>query len=234
MLRSFSKGKGGRKRKAFTRLLTALITWWFLWKRTHGTDDKPFPPTLEQVLDGCVHYATAPARWGAALLEDIEEWTPRQVQMAHGFMALATLGIAFIVGETGRKRRERLDRERKPPRPRRPKPKPATPATPGDGWVAPRSNLPDEATLRRNLQQYGANLARAMALKREHGDLSADQERLLAGKFDELRETVRMTEEILAHVVSVRERAEAARAEAARRAAEQHPDGCPCCIVSGG
>ena len=82
---------------------------------------------------------------------------------------------------------------------------------------------------KRQLQQYGANLARAMALKREHGDLTPDQEKLLEQKFDELRETIRMTEEILAHVVSVRE-----RAEAEKRAAAEHPQGCPCCVVSGG
>ena len=210
MLSGSVHGKGRRKRKLFTRVVTALITWYFLWKRTQATDDAPWPPTLEQVLDGCVYYATSPTRWLSDMMEDVGRWSPRRTQAAHGLLALITLGIAMVVGEAGRKRR--LEGERRRTRPRRkPKPPPPKPEAPGAGWAPapkPKTDLPDEATLRRNLQQYGANLARAMALKREHGDLTPDQEKLLEQKFDELRETIRMTEEILAHVVSVRERAE--------------------------
>ena len=229
MLSGSVHGKGRRKRKLFTRVVTALITWYFLWKRTQATDDAPWPPTLEQVLDGCVYYATSPTRWLSDMMEDVGRWSPRRTQAAHGLLALMTLAMAMVVGEAGRKRR--IEKERKRPKRRKPKP-PPKPEAPGAGWAPapkPKPDLPDEATLRRNLQQYGANLARAMALKREHGDLTPDQEKLLESKFDELRETIRMTEEILAHVVSVRE-----RAEAEKRAAAEHPQGCPCCVVSGG
>ena len=75
--------------------------------------------------------------------------------------------------------RLRSDRRKRVKRPKPPPPK--KPEAPGAGWAPapkPKPDLPDEATLRRNLQQYGANLARAMALKREHGDLTPDQEKL--------------------------------------------------------
>ena len=75
--------------------------------------------------------------------------------------------------------------------------------------------LPDEATLQTNLQKYHANLARAMKLKREHGDLTKDQEQILTDKFEEMRETIRMTEEILAMVRAQKQR----DAEALERAA---------------
>ena len=168
MLSGSVHGKGRRKRKLFTRVVTALITWYFLWKRTQATDDAPWPPTLEQVLDGCVYYATLPTRWLSDMMEDVGRWSPRRTQAAHGVLALMTLAIAMSIGEAGRKRR--LEGERRRTRPRRkPKPPPPKPEAPGAGWAPapkPKTDLPDEATLRRNLQQYGANLARAMALKR--------------------------------------------------------------------
>ena len=105
MLRGSTHGKGRRKRKLFTRVVTALVTWYFLWKRTQATDDAPWPPTLEQVLDGCVWYATSPTRWLSEMMENMETWSPRRTQAAHGLLALMTLAIAMAVGEAGRKRR---------------------------------------------------------------------------------------------------------------------------------
>ena len=105
MLSGSVHGKGRRKRKLFTRVVTALITWYFLWKRTQATDDAPWPPTLEQVLDGCVYYATSPTRWLSDMMEDVGRWSPRRTQAAHGLLALMTLAMAMSIGEAGRKRR---------------------------------------------------------------------------------------------------------------------------------
>ena len=95
MLSGSVHGKGRRKRKLFTRVVTALITWYFLWKRTQATDDAPWPPTLEQVLDGFVWYATSPTRWLSDLMENMQTWSPRRTQAAHGLLALMTLARAM-------------------------------------------------------------------------------------------------------------------------------------------
>lgn len=64
------------------------------------------------------------------------------------------------------------------------------------------THLPSEAELAMHLHTYNMNLARALALKRAHGDLSRDQAQVLARKFDDMRETIRMTEDLLAYVRS--------------------------------
>lgn len=63
-------------------------------------------------------------------------------------------------------------------------------------------NLPSEAELAMHLHTYNTNLARALELKRAHGDLSRDEAQVLARKFDDMRETIRMTEDLLAYVRS--------------------------------
>ena len=79
----------------------------------------------------------------------------------------------------------------------------------------------------------GWDSTQAMKLKREHGDLTPDQEKILATKFDEMRETIRMTEEVLGHVRAAKRR-DARRSAAARDAAERADLACGTCAVVGG
>lgn len=64
------------------------------------------------------------------------------------------------------------------------------------------ADLPSESTLRAHLHTYTTNLARALELKRTKGDLTRSQNQLLTKKFQEMRETIRMTENLLQHLTS--------------------------------
>lgn len=64
----------------------------------------------------------------------------------------------------------------------------------------PKRDLPTEATLRAHLEIYTSNLARALELTGTHGDLTQEEHQILSKKFEEMRETICMTEDLLEHV----------------------------------
>lgn len=63
-----------------------------------------------------------------------------------------------------------------------------------------KRDLPTEATLRAHLEIYTSNLARALELKGTRGDLTKEEHQILSKKFEEMRETICMTEDLLEHV----------------------------------
>lgn len=62
--------------------------------------------------------------------------------------------------------------------------------------------VPSEATLKNHLRIYKENLAKATALRAEQGDLDPAQNKILDAKFDDMRSTITMTEELIAHLAS--------------------------------
>ena len=116
---------------------------------------------------------------------------------------------------------------------RRPRPYAVAAPPRGATWIF-RGRPTDRSRSRR----YSANLARALQLKREHGYLTPDQERVLSAKFEELRETISLTEGILAEVIARRVKA----ANNAKRRADERLNapgafcdaGCACCPTSAG
>lgn len=60
--------------------------------------------------------------------------------------------------------------------------------------------LPSEETLQAHLDTYMSNLARALELRRMRGDLTDEENRIVDEKFEEMRLTISMTEDLLDHV----------------------------------
>ena len=64
-----SIGRGSRKKRAATKLLTTAVVLWFMYRRRQATEEYPFPPSLGSLVGWLTAAPRALAGWARALFE---------------------------------------------------------------------------------------------------------------------------------------------------------------------